>query len=1397
MSSERWRQLEEIFQTALDMPAAERASYVVKACAGDEELRRQVEALLAQNDEAGTFLDEPLYEHSGVQALADLIDDDPVIGQRIGAYKVVSQIGRGGMGAVYLAERDDNTFQRRVAIKLIKRGMDTDFILRRFRHERQILAALDHPYIARLLDGGATSTGQPYFVMEYIEGQPLYKHCDERRLSVRERLRLFCQVCEAVDYAHQKQVIHRDIKPSNILVSSDGVPKLFDFGIAKLLNPELATDTNPQTASAMRMMTVEYASPEQVQGLPVTFLSDVYSLGVLLYELLTGHRPYHFRSRQLFEMARVIMEEEPEMPSLSVARTDNLLPETGNTLDPVTVERVCELRGETPAVLSRELAGNIDRIIMKALRKVPPERYQSALSLRDDIIRHMEGGAVSAPVYTPNVTTHPTHIMSAKSPAAKSIAVLPLKILNLSPNSDTGDKFMSVGLADALITTLSGVRRLTVRPTSAVLRYGDEDCDPLMAGRELGVDFVLDGRIKIVGQRIRVSLQLLDVSRSASIWANQFDEQYRDALELEDSITAKVADALLPQLAEGERDQLKKRGTDNPGAFDAYLRGRYFWNQFTPESLSKVIESFQTAIRLDPNYALPHVGIADFYNWASIYGMVQPVDAYSKARAAALRALELDPDLGEAYAALGLLASSQWKWAESERLYQKALELSPNYSLAHEWYGSLLTGTGRFEEGMREIRRAEELDPLSPRAMTMSAWAFYQARHFDDAAAKAQQIIDLDKNFPQGYIQLGNCLEQMGRAEEAVKAVEKGMRLMPDSTLPQYVLCYALVAAGREREAREVLNEMKKGAAEGYVKSYFMALSYAALDEREAAFEFLEKAADERDHWLLWLGTEPKLDTLRADSRFKELFRQTKAPMSLLQDGGIVKEAFTGDAPSGARPLTARPARLERHRLTVLAALALLALAAVAAIGYFALRTQPARQVTAIAVLPFANATTSSEFDYLGDGLTESLIDGLSQLPGMKVISRGSSFKYKGKEVAAQDAAKALGVGAVVRGRIVRSDQQLQVSVVLFGADGQQLWGSQYQATPEDFSRAQAEISRDLARVLASGLSVDERRQFLRPETANPQAFNSLLKGRFYWNKNGTENWKKAIEQYEQALAADPSYAHAYAELSGTHRLLAIGDGPGAKEHWLKAEQMGQKALELDAENAEAHAALGRLKFDAWDWQGAERYLKRAVELNPNHARARGWYARCLSILGRHEEAVAEAGRARELDPLSALSNAALGEVLRYARRFKDAVDLIHQTMDNSGPLTHLHLGYSYLGAGNYEEAAAEFQEAVKLGLNDSSVQIYLGIAYARQGERDRAQILLEQAQKKNGQSTPLEMAALYDAMGMRDSALAVFEQAYQKRDREIYTVAVDAIYDGLRTDPTVQDMLRKIGLAQ
>ncbi|MFN0112043.1 MAG: protein kinase domain-containing protein [Blastocatellia bacterium] len=384
MTPERYQQIKQIYLEAADRDPAERAAWLAEACGADQALRAEIEALLNEYAETAPFLETPP-PLPDFPLLLKRQSADELIGQRIGPYKILREIGQGGMGAVYLAERADREFKQRVALKIIKRGMDTDEIIARFRHERQILAALDHPNIARLLDGGTTADGLPYFVMEHVEGEPLDGYCASHNLSLRERLELFRTVCGAVHYAHQNLVVHRDLKPANILVTAEGAPKLLDFGIAKVLNPALMSDTLMPTATSARPMTPAYASPEQVRGQAITTASDVYALGIILYETLTGQRPYEIKGKELAEVVQVVCESAPSRPSTAFIRTGTAKDKTDSTHDSAETAR-----------WRKQLAGDLDNIVLMALRKEPQRRYASVEQFSEDLRRHLAGLPVIA-----------------------------------------------------------------------------------------------------------------------------------------------------------------------------------------------------------------------------------------------------------------------------------------------------------------------------------------------------------------------------------------------------------------------------------------------------------------------------------------------------------------------------------------------------------------------------------------------------------------------------------------------------------------------------------------------------------------------------------------------------------------------------------------------------------------------------------------------------------------------------------------------------------------------------------------------------------------------------------------------------------------------------------------
>ena len=882
MNPSRWQQIEAVFQRAVDLAPKDRPALLESECQDDSDLKNEVEKLLADYDSAESFIESPVWtdsffiNSSAKKAISASFDElteeveDNLIGRKIGVYQLIEELGRGGMGAVYLGTRADGEFKQKVAVKLIKRGMDSDFIVRRFRHERQILASFEHPFIARLLDGGTTGDGLPYFVMEFVEGDTLYNFCDKKRLDIRERLKIFQQICSAISYAHERGIVHRDIKPGNILFTKSGTPKLLDFGIAKVLDAELIHESVNPTASMMRLMTPDYASPEQVCGGEITSSSDIYSLGILLYELLTGHRPYNFAGRALHEVSRVICDVAPEIPSEILEKNDNLLFRYEQK-----PESVFDSRGITKNDLKQILAGELDNIVMKSLAKEPSERYFSAEEFSEDLQRFLSGKNVKAETFKRKSAEKLNQ--ENRQTSGKSLAVLPFKVLSLTKTDDTGDEFLGVGLADALITRLSKIRRFVVRPTSSILQFEERGIDPISAARRLDVGYILDGNIKKAGNRLRVTVQLLDVAEHSTIWATSIDETISDLFSLEDTLSTKVIEALLPQLTGGELEEFQKRGTESAEAFEHYLRGRYYFNSGTEEGFAKAFVNFHQAVAADPDYAHAYAGIAAYYSWLGIYGVLPPQECFQPAIDAAEKAVELDNDLAEAHATLGFAVhAGNYDHPKAVFHLTRALELNPNYADAFAWFAIVRFTEGRFQEGLTFATHAAELDPLTPYNHHNIAWGLYYARRFDESIRRYQKTISDFPNYGLAYYGLSKNLRFVGKTEESIRQIEKAGEIFGESIFVKLAEAECFAANGNETKAREKLDKLRQIAEERYVSPYQLALVYCYLKDQEAVLNLLEKAAEIKEAWLNWLNAEPVFDFVRNEPRFQQLAAEMK-----------------------------------------------------------------------------------------------------------------------------------------------------------------------------------------------------------------------------------------------------------------------------------------------------------------------------------------------------------------------------------------------------------------------------------------------------------------------------------------------------------------------------------------
>jgi eukaryotic-like serine/threonine-protein kinase len=789
-------------------------------------------------------------------------------GKMLGQYKILDPIGAGGMGEVWLAE--DTRLGRKLALKILPTEFTADASrLARFEQEARAASALNHPNIITIYDIG-DSGGIHFIATEFIEGRTLRHRLSPAQMQLSEALEITIQIAGALQAAHEAGITHRDIKPENIMLRPDGYVKVLDFGLAKLterssdpVDTEAATRLKATTDPGTVMGTVSYMSPEQARGLKVDARSDIFSLGVVLYEMLTGRLP--FDGQTTSDILVAILASEPDPISRFIANA--------------------------PADLESSL--------YKALRKDRNERYQLIKSFLSDLkrvksrldfqaelhrLRHSEepqlqartgeqiGEAATAEFRSSEVLDILTSTRRSSGKAIDSLAILPLANASNDPNME----YLSDGITESIINSLSQLPQLRVVPRNTVFRYKGQEIDPQQAGEELGVRAVMTGRVQQLGDSLVIKTELVDVARAKQLWGEQYPRQLKDIFELQEEISREISGALRLRLSVEERQRLAKRYTDDIDAYRLYLKGRYFNNKRTPDWIRKGIDHFQEAIDHDPNYALAYAGLADSYAFlASSSGGQPPREIFPRAKAAALKALELDDTLGEAHCSLGFFhLLYDWDYAAAEREFKRAIELSPNYANAYDGYGFYLKATGQHEAALNSCQRALELDPLSLFVQLSMGWAYYFARRFDEALAQSRKVIEMDPNLGFAHWHTGMNYIQKRMYDESIGSFRKAIRLT--GAIPTFLsyLGYSYARKGKHREARQMLAQLESLSEQQFVSSYFIAMVHLGLGDLDKTFEWLEKAYEERSGFLAFIRVEPMLDELRADARFGSLMER-------------------------------------------------------------------------------------------------------------------------------------------------------------------------------------------------------------------------------------------------------------------------------------------------------------------------------------------------------------------------------------------------------------------------------------------------------------------------------------------------------------------------------------------
>ena len=849
MEVKDWRQIEDIFHVALDLVGAERDAYLVGACSSDADLHGEVKSLLAAFEARGGFLEEPVFS-LGLRVLPE----DPaasLAGSSVGPYKLIETLGKGGMGEVYLAE--DARLGRKVALKFLSpRLVDDNWAKRQLIREAQAVAMLNHPNICTV-HGIEDIDGHSFIVMQHVEGETLSGFIRSCHPDVRQSLTLAVQMAGAISEAHAHGIIHRDLKPQNVVIGADGQAKVLDFGLAKLVQRQqdinVADSPSQVSQAGLVMGTVAYMSPEQLRAERLDFRSDIFSLGIVLYELFGGTNPFA-RESDADTISAILMSE--------------------------------------PAPLTQSASGvwpELSRIVLKCLEKDREQRYQSASELLYDLGTIQARGA-PRPRRWPHLTPRAAAFIALlvliiavsalfvylRQTRVHTLAVLPI----VNDSGDPGLEYLGDGLTEALNRKLSGLSKLQVKAPTVVAGYKGREFDPQQVGRDLRVEAVMVGRLVRQGEALVLQTRLVETRGGSQLWGRSYDVKLEDISELQREVSEQVAAGLELSLGQKERDVLAAPRVQNPAAIGKYMNGRYYLNRRSEENILIAIRFFEEAIVLEPRYPEAHAGLADCYVYrpSPLYGGISTEESMRKAKGAAGLALSLDDSLPEAHTSMGIVQLRyEWNWEEARRAFKRAIEINPDYAPAHNGYSNLLAITGHFEEAIAESAISKNLDPSSPSETMNHCRAIFLSRQYDRAEACFNEMLSVwPEHFGGQYI-LGLVYFEKGRYEESLRIFQK---LYATNKKSAATLGYVYGRLGRRAEALKLLDELKKRYEDksSGLPAQEVAIVYVGLGDKDNAFAWLEKAYQEKFGPLIYLGVEPLFDSLRSDARYHDLMRR-------------------------------------------------------------------------------------------------------------------------------------------------------------------------------------------------------------------------------------------------------------------------------------------------------------------------------------------------------------------------------------------------------------------------------------------------------------------------------------------------------------------------------------------